>query len=87
MHLHPTIHGVVLRDVIEYGNAGLAADAFFEVPRRDSWVKSGRFGRLEACGNVDNTRGIAHNSTGSTSNKDSVNQFELEGWRPGSLLN
>jgi hypothetical protein len=41
----------------------------------------GRFGRPEACGNVDNTRGVAHNPTvaGSTSNKDSVKLFELEG--------
>jgi hypothetical protein len=42
-------------------------------------VKNGRFGRPEACGNVDNTRGVAHNSTVSTSNKDSVKLFELEG--------
>jgi hypothetical protein len=52
------------------------------VPRRNSWVKSGRFGRPEACGNVDNTRGVAHNSTGSTSIKDSVRRFELEGGCP-----
>jgi len=37
--------------------------SYFSVPRRNSWVKSGRFGRPEACGIVDNTRGVAPQSS------------------------